>query len=185
MEGHIDVDANFRNLLKGSIQDGEEGDMWLVKSAGVSIQARYKRDDSLEEKNLFVRSVALSGDFMKGNKLIISPLDDAVTYNGKEILQTQESEFYIEGVVHAKRHADAHLVEDEALGNAGIDMQLPGGVRLLLNRQQHYINVRITMKPVKSGQDGLCGNFNGDSDDDDLEMIEERDPRVHDGESLF
>ena len=34
-------------------------------------------------------------------------------------------------------------------------------------------------------QDGLCGNFNGDSADDNLEMIEERDPRVHGGESLF
>ena len=30
---------------------------------------------------------------------------------GKEILQTQESEFCIEGVVHAKRHTDAHSVE--------------------------------------------------------------------------
>ena len=68
-----------------------ERGMWLVKSAGVNFQARYKRDDSLEDKNLFVRSVALGGDFMKGNKLILSPLDDAVTYNGKEILQTEES----------------------------------------------------------------------------------------------
>ena len=66
MEGHIDVDANFFNILKDSIQDGEEGDMWLAKSASVSIQARYKRDDSLEDKNLFVRSVALGGDFRKG-----------------------------------------------------------------------------------------------------------------------
>jgi hypothetical protein len=185
MEGHIDVDANFFNILKDSIQDGEEGDMWLVKSAGVSIQARYKRDDSLEDKNLFVRSVALGGDFMKGNKLILSPLDDAVTYNGKEILQTEESEFYIEGVVHAKRHTDAHLVEDVALGNAGIDVQLPGGVRLLLNRQQHYVNVRITMKPAKDGQDGLCGNFNGDANDDSLELIEARNPRVASGQTLF
>ena len=53
MEGHIDVDANFFNILKDSIQDGEEGDMWLVKSAGVKIQARHKRDDSLEDKNPF------------------------------------------------------------------------------------------------------------------------------------
>jgi len=185
MEGQIGVGADIWKVLKQSIQDGEEGDMWLVKSAGVSIQARFKRDDSLEEKNLFVRSVALSGDVMKGNKLIISPLDDAVTYNGQEILQTQESEFYIEGVVHAKRHTDAHLVEDAAVGNAGIDVELPEGVRLLVNRQQHYVNVKITMKPAKGGQDGLCGNFNGDSADDNLEMIEERDPRVHGGESLF
>ena len=45
--------TRFFNILKDSIQDGEEGDMWLAKSAGVNVQARYKRDDSLEDKNPF------------------------------------------------------------------------------------------------------------------------------------
>ena len=63
---------------------------------------------------------------MQGSKLILSPLDNAVTYNGKDILQTEESEFYIEGVVHAKRHTDAHFGENVTLGNADINMQLFG-----------------------------------------------------------
>jgi hypothetical protein len=184
LQAATDSDTNNINVLKEYIQDGEEGDMWLVKSAIVSIQARYKRDESIPERNLFVRSVAIGGSFMGGNKLIVGPLDEAITYNGEEILKTQVSQFNVEGVVHARRHSDSRLVQDAAIENPGVDMELPDGVKLLFNRQAHYINVKVQMPPVKSGQDGLCGNFNGAADDDSLEMIEDRDPRVAVGESL-
>jgi len=49
----VDKAGTVFSILKDSIQDGGEGDMWLVKSAGVNIQARHKRDDSLEDKNPF------------------------------------------------------------------------------------------------------------------------------------
>ena len=42
-------------------------------------------------------------------------------YSSKEILW-RESEFYIGGVVPAKRHTDAHLVEEVALGNDDLDI---------------------------------------------------------------
>ena len=54
---------------------------------------------------------------MKGNQLILSRLGIAVTFNGKEILlQTEGSELYIEGVVHAKRHTVADWSKMVALG---------------------------------------------------------------------
>ena len=65
-------------------------------------------------------------------------------------------------------------------GNAVIDMQLPGGVRLLLNQQQRYVK-----EPAIGGQNGLCGHFNGDANDDSLEFIEASNPRVASGKTLF
>jgi len=172
-------------MLMRFVADGEEGDMWLVKSSTVSIQARYARDDTLAEENLFVKSLAVSGAFMKGNMFVVGDLEQGVTYNGLPILDDKESDFEHIGMIKAKRHLDSQLVQNPEKVNPGINVELPEGVKLLINRQRHYINVEVTMPPSEGGQDGLCGNFNGDSDDDSLELIEKRDPRVASGESLF
>jgi len=178
-------DASSVHMLKRLIADGETGDMWLVKSGKVSIQARYVRDDTLPEDNLFVGAVAVGGEFMNGNKLIIGALDDNVTYNGNEILGAQESKFEVSGLIKAERHVQARLVQNTDSINPGIDVELPEGVKLLINRQGHYINVQIKMPPAEGGQDGFCGNFNGNGDDDSLEFIEARNPRVAESDSLF
>jgi len=178
-------DASSVQMLKRLIADGETGDMWLVKSGKVSIQARYVRDDTLPEDNLFVGAVAVGGEFMNGNKLIIGALDDNVTYNGNEILGAQESKFEVSGLIKAERHVQARLVQNTDSINPGIDVELPEGVKLLINRQGHYINVQIKMPPAEGGQDGFCGNFNGNGDDDSLDFIEARNPRVAESDSLF
>jgi len=177
-------------MLQRFVADGEDEDMWLVRSQTVHIQVRYARDDTLAEENLFVKSLAVSGDFMKGNstrgnKLVIGDLGHSVTFNGLPILVEQQSDFQHNGIIKAKRHLDSSLVQDPETVNPGIDVELPEGVKLLINRQRHYINVVVTMPPSQGGQDGLCGNFNGDGDDDSLELIEARNPRVAAGESLF
>jgi len=175
----IDI-TQLKDLLQEDVSD-----MWLVKSHSVGIQARYARGGALPAKGTFVRAVALSGDFMKGNTLIIGPLDDKVTYNGKEILADQDSQFYRAGIVHAKRHSNSSLVQAPDFSNPGINVQLPENIKLLINRQQHYVNVRIKMAASEGGQDGLCGNFNGNPDDDKLAFIVARNPRVAEGQSLF
>ena len=65
-------------------------------------------------------------------------------------------------------HLDSSFVQNPEMVNPGFDVELPEGVRWLINRQRHYINVEVTMPPSNGGQDGLCGNFNGVGDDDSL-----------------
>jgi len=193
IQAHGKFDAGAIQMLRNFIADGESGDVWLVKSSKVNIQARYVRDDNATEENLFVGSVAVGGEFMEGNTLMVGALDRPVTYNGNVILEDQESTFHmgrtsaddVDGLITAKRSQYSSLVQNPGLSNPGIDVKLADGMKLIFNRQDHYINVLITMKKAKGGQDGLCGNFNGDSDDDRLEMLEARSPLVLEGDSMF
>jgi len=163
------------------------GDKWLVRSEDVIIQARYMEEDTgLEAGAMFVRAVAVGGAFMDGNTLIIGPLDEKVTWNGQEILAEETSKFHLSGIIKAVRHMNSSLIEDLNQPNAGIDIQLPQGIRLTINRLHRYVNAAIKMRPREDGQDGLCGNFNGVSTDDGLESVAQRlNPNVPPGESLF
>jgi len=161
------------------------GDKWLVRSEQVIIQARYM-EEGTDERSMFVRAIAVGGAFMDGNTLIIGPLDEKVIWNGHEILSDETSKFHLRGIIKASRHMNSSLVEDLSQPNAGIDIQLPKGIRLTINRLQRHINAAIKMRPLEDGQDGLCGNFNGVSTDDGLESVAQRlNPNVPPGESIF
>jgi len=177
-----------------NLKDGETQDVWVVQGKAadgksVNIQARYARDDTMPERPLFVKSLAIGGDFIDNNLLVIRGLQDDITWttpDGKssKILEDQKSKFKVQGLLKAKRGMHMKLVEDPSQENPGVEIKTRKGVRLLVNRQEHYVNVVVTM-PALESQDGLCGNFNGNSDDDSLEMIAERDPRVADGFLMF
>jgi len=56
---------------------------------------------------------------------------------------------------------------------------------LTFNRWDSHVDARITMRRQVGGQDGLCGNFNGDIADDTTELIMARGAEVSADESLF
>jgi len=193
---HVKVfDGKQISLLQGnnkaSVQTmddfvNKEGlDVWVVKSKAVDIQARYARDETLSEDNLFVHSLALGGSLMDGNRLIVGPMDQPITYNGKEILTEDESTFSPDGLFVARRSKSSKLVQNMDVTNPGIEIELPQNIKLTINRQPHYVNLFVSMSPAVGGQDGLCGNFNGDGDDDSLEFLEQRIISVTPAESMF
>jgi len=181
----VETQTTLKTMITSLVGNHGGVDVYLVKNKQVTIQARFlKTGKNKEERELFVQAIAISGSFMGSNTLIIGPVKDKVTWNGKEILQKQVSNFTSDGVT-LKRSESSHLIEDLQKTVAGIDAALPLGVGLTVNRQDYYVNVALRMGQLAGGQDGLCGNFNGDGDDDSLEMIEERDPRVPATDSLF
>jgi len=185
-----DQKASMVNMMKGT----EVADVWLVRGTtfnglSVDIQAKYMTNitqiKDAGEHAVFVRSLAVGGYFIQGNKLVIGPLVEHISWNGKPILLEEDSEFYLKGLIHARRHFNSTLVEDMSIANPGINIQFPHGVKMTINRRAQYVNVAIRMPKLTGGQDGLCGNFNGDASDDSLEMIESRNIEVQDSDSLF
>lgn len=168
------------------------GDKWLVKSASVSIQARYEADEKLAENNLFVRAVAIGGRFLEGSVITVGSLEDHITWNGKPILKHDFGNFSSfelndEGMVVKITHSEHALnAANPSEESPGIELELPTGVSLIVNRLHHHINLAITMSPQEAGQEGLCGNFNGVALDDSWELSSQRlDPSVSPEESLF
>merc|ERR1712187_578181 len=126
---------------------------------------------------MFVRALAIGGEFLHGNIMIVGPLEDRITWNGKEILKDETSSFEKiakEFVVKATRGGNASLVQDLDKQNKGVLIDLPLGVSLVVNRLQRHVNVAIKMVSRADGQDGLCGNANGVAADDTIEFTSDR-----------
>merc|ERR1740133_619600 len=179
------TDSGFR--LKDFLKDREAKDLWLVRGRShdgstVRIAARYWRNASATGHQIFLKSLAVSGGFITNRTLVVRPLQDAITWNNKKetyaILKDDkiESAFSIEGLVNATRKMSAT--------GSTVEVMLPKEVKLVFTMHQKYINVALSMPPLAI-QDGLCGNFNGDSSDDTLGMILSRGPRVNDKHSLL
>jgi len=167
--------------------DLREGDMWLVKSDRVKIQGRFGL--AKDNRHSFLKAVAIGGPFLNGNTLRLGTNEGLSLWNNKPILQLLNSTFLRhldDSLVLAKYHNAVQHVKDPCRTTDGVEVHLPLGIKVLLNRFDTWLGLRIHMEPVKGGQDGECGNFNGSPDDDTLESIQDRmQVKVADEESLF
>merc|ERR1712187_155853 len=148
----------------------DEGNFWIVQSKDVHIQGRYnlRKEHSTQP---VLGGLAVGGPFLKDNTLIFRPLTGKITWNGKEILKHLGSKFS-NNLIHAKYHKGAESISDGRKGD-GIDVKLPGNVKLTVNRFERGLAVKISMC-AQEWQDGQCGNFNGDSADDVQNVLMER-----------
>jgi len=152
------------------------GTFWLVKSDRALIQGRYAHNKTHPDVTNLVE-IAVGGPFMLGNTLKVGLLGESVMFNGQDILKEMGTSFYkwhaCERLVAAKYHPDATMVKNGKKG-PGIDIELPEGMRMTINRWHENLAVSISMCPQAGGQDGHCGNYNGDASDDSATMMLKR-----------
>jgi len=167
----------------------DEGEFWVVKSPVVSIQGRYLATPFTNGLSA-THQIAVGGPFLNGRRIVVGPMENGqITMDGQPILQAFPStlddsssgiqlSYNSEGklVDNAQGHLERHIVH----------MELPLGVHLQIMRWANHLNVRITMTPREGGQDGSCGNFNGNAADDSTAAIKGRiGQRVAVGDLLF
>jgi len=164
------------------------GDFWVVKSAAVSIQGRYGATVWATSGLSATRALAVGGPFLEGHKLVVEPKDGQILWDGEAILGEMPSEWAVPGLAKARLYS-AERALDPALTYKSVataDIELPSNVRLIVNRWRQHLDVLITMPPQAGGQDGHCGNYNGNATDDAVDMLKERmHVRVVRSESLF
>jgi len=146
----------------------EAGTFWLVNSRKIHIQGRYEHNRTNGDVTNLVE-IAVGGEFLRGNTLKFGVEGNPIMFNDEEILAEIPSTFYkwhaSERYVAAKYHKDAMMVKNGNKG-PGIDLELPEGMRMTINRWKENLAVSISMCPARGGQDGHCGNYNGNPDDD-------------------
>jgi hypothetical protein len=160
-----------------------QGEYWLVKSQTVWIQARYKPTPITHGLSV-TKEVAVGGPFLdsangKGNVLRISALK--ATFNGQPIVPDFPDRWQNEDpMIQVVTDSTGETLQQGRQGKEMhvVHVKLPGFVSLQVNRwnepgEGDYINVQITM-PVQPGQDGQCGNFNGNPADDSRPLIRAR-----------
>jgi len=183
-----DVQVSLLDVPAVHTVDELVGDKWLVKSDRLKIQARFEDISEVKDGKVYMRAIALGGEILNHNIITVGSLEDPIKWNGENILDGQESSFYMRDgkfFVNATR-GPSSLVQDPSQENPGVNIRLASGVSVVVNRQHHYINVAITMPQQHGGQEGLCGNFNGLASDDTLQMSNYRfNVHVSPDETLF
>jgi len=170
----FDREVRSRNGRGSNVNLYEYGDYWIVKSTDVFIQARYW--SSKYRGNSMTRGLAVGGPFLAGNVLMIEPLSGQVMWNEEEILTTFPSTYVQGDLVYINYHDEAEVVRTGGKHKSikGLDIMLPLGVRLTVNRHKGHLDVLVSMHQVPGGLDGHCGNFNGNEKDDTTKLISER-----------
>jgi len=164
------------------------GDFWIVTSLLVRIQGRYGATQWTQNGWSATRAVAIGGPFLQGHTLIIEAMDGQISWDGLPVLGNFPSDWDVPGLVAAHYHELPEPIDKAQTHRPvhGIELELPLGVRLTVNRWAKHLDVIITMRPQQGGQDGHCGNFNGNSTDDSADLIKSRmDLRVSEQDLLF
>jgi hypothetical protein len=151
------------------------GEYWIVKSDTVYIQGAYGALPMTNGLGV-TKAIAIGGPFLHGKKLVVRTMDVGapfVTYEGQPVLNGFPSTYHSDdGLVDIQYNSDGGIIQYGRSGKRKhvLHITLPNGVSLQVNEWNEpsegpYENIKITM-PAQPGQDGHCGNANGNPADD-------------------
>lgn len=166
-----------------------EGDFWIVKSPTITIQGRFQATDWTRKNDKTdyssMTSIVVGGSFNDHHKIEVQSMLGRITCDGIDVL----SQFGVRTCGRGKIVYDAQgALVDQAMAflqHKVVHMYLPSSLQLQVNRWPNFINAKIIMTK-QDGQDGVCGNFNGNSGDDMGKELHRRFGQgVPQGELLF
>lgn len=166
------------------------GEFWIIKNSKVRIQGRYQPSRSTDDGLASVTKLMIGGPFLEDHVIEIDPM-----LGGKGIIQIDNKQIlkYI-NFQHDLSGKDGGLatirydtrVGDETRAGELIDpsqsgkplnvlhMNLPAGLAVKVFRWENHLDIKVEMASLPDGQDGSCGNFNGDPADDTTSAVFER-----------
>jgi hypothetical protein len=151
-----------------------DGDFWLVKSETVHIQGRFE-GTRYTEGLAATNQIVVGGPFLHGHKIEVGTRDSGVlTVDGQPVLSAFPSSYSGEGfTLHYNGLGDVPDVVPEGNEKRIVHMALPLGVHVRVYQWSNYVDVQVQMS-AQPGQDGVCGNFNGNLHDDTTQAIIQR-----------
>eukprot|EP00930_Biecheleria_cincta_P047923 TRINITY_DN3331_c0_g2_i1.p1 TRINITY_DN3331_c0_g2~~TRINITY_DN3331_c0_g2_i1.p1 ORF type:complete len:503 (-),score=94.07 TRINITY_DN3331_c0_g2_i1:72-1502(-) len=162
-------DPHIRTFDESRLVFYSQGDFWLVKSSTISIQGRFQATDWTKNNDhtdySSMTSIIVSGSFVGNHKIEVQSMLGKIYCDGQDIL----NQFGVSNCGGAQIfYDDKGSLVDQAMAflqHRVVHLHLPGQVTMQVNRWPNFINAKIFMSK-RDGQDGICGNFNGDGADD-------------------
>lgn len=152
------------------------GEYWLVKEKTVWIQARFLATPYTNGLAT-THQISVGGPFMNGHSVAVGPLETGqITCDGQPILQEFPSKGPCAEVAYLDYNSEGKFLDNAqgSLEKRIVHIELPERVHIQVMRWANHINLKITMHPRLEGQDGYCGNFNGEAGDDGSDQIRTR-----------
>jgi len=148
-----------------------EGEVWVVKSGKVGIQARYLATPYTNGLAA-THDVAVFGPVLQNHVLKVGPLNGGkITWDGAPILEHFGA--LQPAGVGTLTYGDQGEIGDRAQSSLPrhiLTVTFPGNFSMQVFRWENHLNVRIRMARA-ANMDGHCGNFNGVPEDDTHELI--------------
>jgi len=166
-----------------------EGDFWIVKSAAVKIQGRFQATDWTKKNDhtdySSMTSLIVSGSFMQGHKMQVDSMLGSIKCDGSDILSNFGRANCGNAVITFDSEGELVDAAMAFLPHKVVHMTFPGGTEIQVNRWPNFINAKVQMSKQPQ-QDGVCGNFNGNPQDDQGKDLHQRFGHgVSQGECLF
>mmetsp|Transcript_61072 Transcript_61072/g.197467 ORF Transcript_61072/g.197467 Transcript_61072/m.197467 type:complete len:439 (+) Transcript_61072:103-1419(+) len=159
-----------------------DGEFWIVKSDQVHIQGRYKGTEythGLAATN----KLMIGGPFIENHVIEIEPMlggQGIIKIDGKQVLKHIMFQYDLNGDyggLATIRYDELGDLVDKAQSEYPrniLHMNMPLGISITVFRWDNYLDLQIDMNALEGGQDGSCGNYNGDASDDTAAQIFER-----------
>jgi hypothetical protein len=163
-----------------------DGDFWIVKATTISIQGRFlgtRYTEGLAATN----QIAVSGSFIAGHKIEVGTRESGIVTVDGQAVAFSTSYRATDGsfTVSYNNQGEVPDVVPEGNEKRVVTMTLPLGIVVKVFQWSNYVDVTISMAP-QPGQDGVCGNFNGNQGDDTTQAIFSRlGARVAAGKSIL
>jgi len=150
-----------------------EGEFWIVKSPKIKIQGRYMGTAYTHGLSA-TNKVMVGGEFLGGHTIAVGTMESGeLLVDGLPVLKQFPSTYNLGyGLGTLIYDAEGELPDKAAavFDRHILHMRLPMGVSITVFRWNNYMDLRIRM-PQQAGQDGSCGNFNGNPADDTTDQI--------------
>jgi len=177
-----------------TVDQYDPGEYWAIKSAELSVQVRYGMTKRFPDASS-TTGIAIGGPLLRDHVLVaafVGPEEGfagfKVFWDGTEILAEFPSKYASSDSVliathdamdPTKYHREGRHTIGDATDLASKDLpsylfQLVPNVRIYMLLGPDNANIIIQTKKLASGQDGYCGNFNCNPDDDTLEEFQAR-----------
>jgi len=169
------------------------GDFWIIKSDELSIQGRFQATNWTKANDMTdfssMTGLIIKGSLIGNHEIEVKPLDyeGQISCDGEPILENFGNK--VCGPASMGYTSNGDLIDDAMafLPHKVLHVFLPRGIVIQCNRWPNFMNAQVTMSAGTLGAvDGVCGNFNGDQEDDEGQHIHERWGKgLSDSEVLF